>query len=106
MKQITAKNKEVTAIYRFVGSTIYLKCNSMQYAAQIINQLEQKGMKITRGRNWIKCEFPKDKGIILQGKEIDLDTTPQEEIETILINFFLMTLNKAGFQTKLEDIEA
>ena len=109
MKQITATKAipPVTVIYRFDGRFIYLKCGNMQYASQIIANIKARGGIILQGTktNFMQINiFGNNDFIKIGNNEINVNESKSEEIETILINFFLMNLKKAGFETKLEDI--
>lgn len=105
MKQITAKNPKTTAVYRFVGRKIYLKCNNIQYATQLMAQIKARGGFVKQGRNWIEADIFGDNTIAkIEGNEIDLEKTSEDEIQTMLVNFFLKMLEKAKFETKLEEV--
>lgn len=105
MKQIIARNPKTTAIYRFVGRRIYLKCNNMQYASQIMAQIRARGGIIRQGRNWLEADiFGENKIARIGENEIDLEKASDNEIEAILVNFFLKILEKAKFETKLEEV--
>ena len=55
-KELKAKNAKtkVEIIYRFTGKDIFIKTASLQYAAQIIAQIQQKGGSVITRRGWTK----------------------------------------------------
>ena len=104
-KQIIAKNPNATAIYRFTGKDIFLKCNNKQYVAQLVEQIKKKGGSVEIGRTWLKADiFGEANNIILSGKELVLDKSTDTEIEEYLYDFFFTTLEKAQFKCEGKSI--
>ena len=104
-KEIIAKNPKNTVVYRFVGKDVFLKCNNMQYAAQLIQQIKQKGGHVKEGRGWLKCDlFGEHAYANLGPVQIDLSKELDTEIEQKLCDFFSITLEKAKFKVEVKDI--
>ena len=103
--EIRAKNPKTTAIYRFVGRDIFLKCNNMQYAAQLIAQIQSKGGKVKQGRGWMQCDIYGDNQTAKLGEwNVDLEEDSPDEIEKKASSFFKFSLEKANFKVEVKEI--
>ena len=104
-KEIIAKNEKTHAVYRFIKRGIFLKCNNLQYASQLVQQIKDKGGKVTHRRNWMLCDIiGSHDAAILGPYKINVLEDSDEKIEETFYNFFLMTLQKAGFKCEGKDI--
>lgn len=104
-KQITAKKDNVLAVYRFIGKWVFLKVNNIQYASNLIKQIESKGGKIYHNRGWIKCDlFGEHTEAKLGGLTLDLTKTSEETIQESLFNFFYGTLEKVSFELEVSNL--
>lgn len=104
-KEIIAKKKPVTAVYRFYGRDIYLKSSNVRYGDQLIAQIIAKGGTIVKSGGWIKADLITDKEVIrIAGKEFFMDSTPDSEIEMTFYDLFYNTLLSQGFTVDGRDI--
>lgn len=90
---------------RFLGRLIFMKFSAgSPQENQLINQLQGKGAEIERSaKGWYKINMFKDQTIVKLGeKEFDASTTPSEEIEQILFDFYYDKYLQAKF--KVEEI--
>jgi len=104
-KEIKAVNDKTTAVYRFIGKNVFLKCNNMQYAAQLIAQIQSKGGSVKQGRNWLQCDLIGEHSVANLGTSIiDVDQDSDDTIENKFCEFFKATLEKAQFKVEVNEI--
>ena len=95
----------VDILLRVMGKLVYFRIfNSVlsnQAIAGGIEQLKQKGAIIIPGLNWIKIDmfsgFQQD-NFIIGGRELNIKAMTENEVENILVEFFLSQYIKAGFE--------
>ena len=101
MYQIIASKNNINPVYRFDGKIIYLKVNNMTYANQLIAQIQMKGGKVQRGRNWLKLDIiGSNEKIKLGNKILYINNMAEHEIEMDFVEFIHATLKTAGFEIK------
>ena len=97
-KQNSAQLGEVKIIMRIIGQMIYFKFNNNQYSESVIQQMQQKGAKIIKAKDWIRADiFGDNEDVKIGGVEFNVKETKEEEKERILSEFFITQYLKAGF---------
>jgi hypothetical protein len=111
MKQINFSQKgtpqgDINGIMRISGKLLYLKLNNNQYAQQFLAQMQQKGAIITLGRGWARINIF---GVHDWVKLGDIEFNPQEkkdeEMEEILLRFYLQKYKEAKFELTWKEVE-
>jgi hypothetical protein len=98
--QNTPQYGEVKVWLRVIGKIIYMKFNNSPYAQQMITQIAQKGANIIQGNTWIRINMfciPGQTTYKIGKMEFDIEETKEEEIETVLANFYKEKYTQAGF---------
>ena len=105
MKQLIATKQTpqyLKAVYRFIGKDIYIKVNSMQYAAQVLDKYKQAGVPITEKGGWMKIDlfYKGDMDYKMGGFSFDIAKETPEELENKMCLFFKGQLEMAMFEVK------
>ena len=117
-KEIIAVKTPARVVYRIVGKIVYIKGNVNQYAEQLAKQIVAKGGKISYAANWVKADMFGDNTLFnLKDHTIDFEsnlitnkstkeimTASDENIETVLTDFFKQTLEMSGFVCEVKNI--
>ena len=105
MKQLTATKQtpqNIKAVYRFIGKEIYIKVNSTQYAAQILDRYKKAGVPIVEKGGWMKIDlfYKGDMDYRMGGFSFDISKETPEEIESKMCSFFKGQLEMAMFEVE------
>lgn len=85
---------------RILGKTLYFKFNNNQYVEQLISNFKQRGAEIDKSdkTGWIRINMFKGQSFVkLGGREFDVNETSEEEVETILGEFYAKYFTQSGF---------
>jgi len=99
--QHTPQHGALTLHVRFIGKNMFMKGtqSSSQYTQQVINDLESRGATIKKGNGgWVLIDIIKDHELVKLGDiEFHPKEAKEEDIETILFDFFLTKYREAKF---------
>ena len=96
-KQMTQQG-QVDGVLRVIGKLIYFKFHQSAYGDKLISQMREKGAEIETGKGWVKVNMFKDKSFVKLGdEEFNINTTPDDDIEEILLNFYVQKYTEAKF---------
>jgi len=88
-------------IFRIIGKILYMKGaqDSTKYVDKLIQDFEKKGASINKGNGgWIRIDIIKSNELVKLGDAyIEQEKMTDEEIETILYNFFFKKYKEAKF---------
>ena len=108
MKQIrfiqSSPMGKVDGLMRVVGKDIFLKIKNTQHLDAILKQLEKKGAKIGKGRNWVRIDIFGDNKLVKLGEyEIDLEKDSEKSVEEKISKFYFEQYKKGGCYVEMQD---
>lgn len=91
---------------RIIGKDLFFLIHNSPYAQQLIQNLQSRGAVIEKdSRNkWVKADmFSNQKGNLFKiaGKEFNIEEVSDQEIESILGDFYYLNFQKAGFACEM-----
>lgn len=107
--QDNAQLGKINGVLRVIGTMVFLKMTNSPQSRQIVNQMQNKGARIIKGTgDWVKIdmfsahtELGKE-DFKLANKEFNINTTPIDEIEKIISEFYVINFNKAQFYCEVK----
>ena len=108
MKELTAKQNTpqgfINVRMRIMGRLIFLQKKKDDPAQMgMLQQMEEKGAKVDVSDRWVRINmFAKNNFVRIDDIEFNIDVKSEEEIESILADFFRKKYEQAHFKVEVK----
>lgn len=100
--QFNPQHGQLKIHIRFIGKYLFMKFNKDNpQKNQMITQLKMKGAEIIERGGWARINMFKNQNLVKLGEnEFDVTKTTDDDMETILLDFYKYKYTQAHFQVQ------